>query len=109
VPSSPTLPADTTTTRHQRLLAALETVRDRRGVRYSLAGALALAVTATVAGCRSFAAIGQWAAETTADKLASLGLAGGGVPDESTLRKLFARLDADALDRALPGHRGRFL
>ena len=64
-------------------------------------GVLALAVTATVAGCRSFAAIGQWAAETTADKLASLGLAGGGVPDESTLRKLFARLDADALDRAL--------
>src|SRR5574337_2232683 len=67
VPSSPTLPAKTSTTRHERLLAALEAVpdpRDRRGVRYSLAGVLALAVTATVAGCRSFAAIGQWAAET---------------------------------------------
>jgi hypothetical protein len=70
-------------------VGTLETVpdpRDRRGVRYSLAGVLALAVTATVAGCRSFAAIGQWAAETRADKLASFGLAGGGVPDESTLR-----------------------
>lgn len=104
MPSSLTLPAQTTTTRHQRLLAALAAVpdpRDRRGVRYSLAGVLALAVTATVAGCRSFAAIGQWAAETAADTLASFGLVNGGVPDESTLRKLFARLDADALDRAL--------
>lgn len=104
MPSSPTPPADTNPTRHERLLAALQTVpdpRDRRGVRYSLAGMLALAVTATVAGCRSFAAIGQWAAETAADKLASFGLTGGSVPDESTLRKLFARLDADALDRAL--------
>lgn len=75
--------------------------RDRRGVRYSLAGMLALAVTATVAGCRSFAAIGQWAAETAADKLALFGLSGGSAPDESTLRKLFARIDADAFDRAL--------
>jgi len=104
VPSSPTLPAGANPTRHERLLAALQTVpdpRDRRGVRYSLAGILALAVTATVAGCRSFAAIGEWAAETAADKLASFGLASGSAPDESTLRKLFARIDADALDRAL--------
>jgi predicted transposase YbfD/YdcC len=70
-------------------------------VRYPLAGVLALAVTATVAGCGSFAAIGQWAADTTAETLASFGLTGGSGPDESTLRKLFARLDADALDRAL--------
>ena len=104
MPSSPTPPADTCTTRHQRLFEVLQTVpdpRDRHGVRYPLAGALALAVTATVAGCRSFAAIGQWAAESTAEKLASFGLIGGNAPDESTLRKLFARLDADALDRAL--------
>ena len=104
MPSSPKLPADTNPTRHQRLLTALQTVpdpRDPRGVRYPLAGVLALAVTATVAGCRSFAAIGQWATETAADKLASFGLDSGHAPDESTLRKLFARIDADALDRAL--------
>ena len=104
MPSSPKLPADTNPTRHQRLLTALQTVpdpRDRRGVRYSLAGVLALAVTATVAGCRSFAAIGQWAAETAAHELAPFGLGSGRAPDESTLRKLFARIDADALDRAL--------
>ncbi|WP_168209497.1 ISAs1 family transposase [Mycobacterium helveticum] len=104
MPSSPTLPAETNTTRHEPLLAVLQRVpgpRDRRGVRYWLAGVLALAVTATVAGCRSFAAIGQWAAETAADKLACFGFTSGSVPDESTLRKLFARVDADALDRAL--------
>jgi predicted transposase YbfD/YdcC len=102
VPSSPTPPTDTNPTRHKRLLEALETVpdpRDRRGVRYSLSGVLALAVIATVAGCRSFAAIGQWAAETAVDKLVSFGLTSA--PDESTLRKLFARINADALDRAL--------
>ena len=104
MPSSPTLPADTNATRHERLWAALEAVpdpRDRRGVRYSLAGVLALAVTATVAGCRSFAAIGQWAAETAAGTLAAFGLSSGHAPDESTLRRPFARLDADALARAL--------
>jgi predicted transposase YbfD/YdcC len=104
VPSSPTPPADTNPTRHERLVEALQTVpdpRDRRGVRYSLAGVLALAVTATVAGCGSFAAIGQWAAKTAVDTLASFGLTSGSAPDESTLRKLFARIDADALDRAL--------
>jgi predicted transposase YbfD/YdcC len=82
-------------------LEAVPDPRDRRGVRYPLAGVLALAVTATVAGCRSFAAIGQWAAETAAEKLLSFGLTTGSAPDESTLRKLFARVDADALDRAL--------
>ncbi|MGE4363820.1 MAG: ISAs1 family transposase [Mycolicibacterium sp.] len=83
------------------VLDAVPDPRDRRGVRYPLAGVLALAVTATLAGCGSFAAIGQWATETSADTLVSFGLASGGAPDESTLRKLFCRLDADALDRAL--------
>jgi hypothetical protein len=104
VPSLPTPPSVTNPTRHERLLEALKAVpdpRDRRGVRYSLAGVLALAVTATVAGCRSFAAIGQWAAETAVDTLVSFGLTSA--PEESTLRKLFARIDADALDRALGG------
>ena len=53
MPSSPTPPANTNPTRHERLLEALETVpdpRDRRGVRYSLTGVLALAVTATRPG-----------------------------------------------------------
>jgi hypothetical protein len=104
MPSSLAPSAATNPTRHERLLEVLQTVpdpRDRRGVRYSLAGVLALAVTATVAGCRSFAAIGQWAAETAAGQLLLFGFTSGSAPDESTLRKLFARIDADALDQAL--------
>lgn len=104
MPSSPTSPAVVHPTHHEHLLSVLDTVPDpraRRGVRYELAGVLALAVTATIAGARSFAAIGQWAADSTAEMLALFGLTCGNAPDESTLRKLFARLDADALDLAL--------
>lgn len=100
----PTPPVATNPTRREHLLSVLATVpdpRDKRGVRYPLAGVLALAVTATLAGARPFAAIGQWAAAATAQHLAASGLAGATAPDESTLRKLFARVDADALDHAL--------
>ena len=37
--------------------------RDLRGRRYSLAGLLAVGIAAVTAGSRSFAAIGQWAAD----------------------------------------------
>lgn len=102
--SSTTSPAAANSTRDQQLLAVLQSVpdpRDRRGVRYPLAGMLAVAVAAVIAGARSFAAIGQWAAQATAEHLAEFGLARAGAPDESTLRKLFARIDADALDAAV--------
>jgi predicted RNA binding protein YcfA (HicA-like mRNA interferase family) len=65
MPSFPTSPTGANPTRGQRLLTVLGQVpdpRDPRGVR-PLAGVLAMAVTAALAGCRSFAAIGQWAAE----------------------------------------------
>ncbi len=81
------------------LLATVPDPRDPRGVRYRLGGVLAVAVTAVLAGARSFAAIGEWAADLSGEQLARLGL--GTAPDESTLRKLFARLDADQLDRVL--------
>jgi hypothetical protein len=74
--SSPTAPAQASPSRHERLLSVLESVpdpRDRRGVRYPLAAVLAVAVTAVIAGCRSFAAIGQWAAEATAEHWPSSG------------------------------------
>ncbi len=81
------------------LLATVPDPRDPRGVRYQLAGVLAVAVSAVLTGARSFVAIGEWAADLSGEQLARLGLAT--VPEESTLRKLFARLDADALDRVL--------
>lgn len=84
----------------QNLLSVLGKVpdpRDPRGVRYPLAGVLAVAVCAVLAGARSFAAIGEWALELNLDHLGRLGLERA--PVESTMRKLFARLDAAALDR----------
>jgi hypothetical protein len=102
MPSSPiTVPVPSP----ESLLACLGRVpdpRDPRGVRYPLVGLLAVAVTAVVAGARSFAAIGEWAGALGAASLADLGLAQA--PQESNLRKLFARLDTVALDLQLAVH-----
>ncbi|PFG32397.1 IS4 family transposase [Sanguibacter antarcticus] len=68
-------------------------------MRYPLAGLLAVAVCAVLAGARSFTAIGEWALDLNVEQLDRLGLERA--PVESTMRKLFARLDADVLDRHL--------
>lgn len=86
----------------QSLLGVLGKIpdpRDPRGVRYPLVGVLAVAVCAVLAGARSFAAIGEFAGDLDTDQLCRLGLERG--PVESTLRKLFARLDPAKLDAAL--------
>lgn len=103
MPSSLTLPAADHPTRREQLLDALERVpdpRDPRGKRYPPPSVLALAITATIAGARSFAAIGQWAADAPGQRLGAFGILGQ-APEASTLRKLFTRLDADALVQAL--------
>lgn len=81
------------------VLAQVPDPRERRGRRYPLAGVLTVAVCAVLAGARSFAAIGEWVADLDVEQLSRLGLARA--PEESTLRKLFARLDAAVLDRQL--------
>ncbi len=110
MPSSPITDAAAQPTLGSRvghLLEVLATVpdpRDPRGVRYPLAGILAVAVSAVVAGARSYAAIGEWIADLPEQHLSRIGLGTAtrtGRPDESTLRKLFARVDADRLDRVL--------
>lgn len=79
------------------LLADMPDPRDPRGIRYPLTGVLAVAVSAVLAGARSFAAIGEWAGDLSGRALGMLGVES--LPEESTLQKLFARLDADQLDR----------
>jgi len=101
MPSSPNTGASTTE-RAGDLMSALTHVpdpRDPRGVRYPLAGMLAVAVCAVLAGARSFTAIGEWALDVDTEHLNRLGL--DKAPVESTVRKLFARIDAAALDAAL--------
>src|SRR5436309_5636645 len=99
MPSSP-IPA----ARSQYLLDLLAQVPDprkRRGRRHALAGLLAVGMAAVIAGSRSFAAIGQWAAEAGPEVLAVLGAARGPA-EQSTFRRAFALVSADVLDRA-PG------
>lgn len=81
------------------LLRSVPDPRARRGVRHPLACLLAIGLSAVLTGARSFAAIGEWAGANT-DALRVLG-AGGRAPDESTFRRVFARVDADALARVI--------
>ena len=82
------------------LLAQVPDPRKRRGRRHALAGLLAVGIAAVIAGSRSFAAIGQWAADAGPEVLAGLG-AVRGPAEESTFRRAFALVSADALDRVL--------
>lgn len=95
MPSSPTAGANTRErTDLLTVFARMPDPRDPRGVRYRLAGILAVAVCAVLAGARSFAAIGEYAESLAVDQLVRL------APVESTMRKLFARVDGAALDAA---------
>lgn len=87
------------------LLTALAKVPDprkRRGVRHRIGAVLVLAVCAVLAGCRSFTAIGEWAADASVEVLAALAVAGC-PPSESTIRRTLQRLDGDELDTAIGG------
>lgn len=102
--------SDQPTPAEQGLVAHLATVpdpRDRRGVRHRLASLLSVAVCAVLAGARSLAAIGDWAADAPAEVLTALGARAdpltGAVrpPDESTVRRVLVGIDGDALDAAV--------
>jgi predicted transposase YbfD/YdcC len=96
------------------LLECLATVpdpRSRRGVRHHLVYILALAAAAVLTGATSLLAVGEWVADAPPGALVALGgrpdrLTGRcAVPDEATIRRVLARVDGDALDRAI----GRWL
>ncbi|WP_261989678.1 transposase family protein [Streptomyces sp. uw30] len=88
-------------------LAAVPDPRKPRGVRHGLVYVLALAACAVLSGATSLLAISEWAADAPSAVLDRLGnrrcpLTGiRPVPCETTIRRTLARLDADALDRAV--------
>jgi len=88
-------------------LAQIADPRHRRGRQHALGAVLAVAVAAVLAGARSLAAIGEWAADAPQPVLAALGvrrhpLTGAWRPPaEATVRRVLARVDPDALDRAI--------
>lgn len=82
------------------VLAAVSDPRKRRGVRHRVSTILMVAVCAVMAGCRSFTAIGQWAANTSEQVRSELGM-GLRMPCESTIRRTLQRVDGDELDTVL--------
>jgi predicted transposase YbfD/YdcC len=92
-------------------LARLPDPRDRRGVRFTLACVIAVAIAARLAGCDSFTAIGEWAASRPQRVLRALGCPLGkraGVhvaPSEKTVRRVAgpAGIDHDLVDDLLCG------
>lgn len=89
------------------LLAAFAAVPDPRrqaSVDYPLPALLALAVAAILANQHSPLAIAEWAARQGAAVLGPLGFAAGRTPCQSTLHRLFARLDGDGLSGALSAY-----
>ncbi|WP_406411182.1 transposase family protein [Streptomyces sp. NBC_01614] len=88
-------------------LAAIPDPRMPRGVRHGLVYVLALAACAVLSGATSLLAIIEWAADVPSDgpgppRRPSLPVDGiRPVPCETSIRRTRARLDADALDRAV--------
>jgi predicted transposase YbfD/YdcC len=86
------------------LVAAFATVPDprrRQGTRYPLPALLALALSALLANHLSVLAIAEWGATQRRALLAQLGFPAGVTPHQSTLQRLFRKLDPVALAAAL--------
>jgi hypothetical protein len=90
-------------------LAQVPDPRDPRGVRHALAVVLALTACAVLAGATSLLAAGEWIADAPPHVLERLGVRPDPVlprrlaPAETTVRRLLARIDGDALDQAVGG------
>jgi hypothetical protein len=88
-------------------LATIADPRHRRGRRHPLVAVLGVAVCAMLAGARSLAAIGDWAADAPGPVLAALGVRRDPLrrvwrpPAEATVRRVLARVDPDALDQVI--------
>ncbi|WP_329286722.1 ISAs1 family transposase [Streptomyces sp. NBC_01455] len=82
------------------VLAAVPDPRRARGRRYRTGVLLALCLAAVLGGARSLAQIARYAADADPQVRAGLGLARA-TPNASTLGRLLARIDGDALDDAV--------
>ena len=84
--------------------AAVVDPRCRRGRRFTLAALLTLALAAMLANHLSPFAIAAWGAEQDAASKRAMGFAKGVTPHQSTIARLFRRLDPAALSAALTDH-----
>jgi hypothetical protein len=79
----------------------------RKGPRCGLAAVLAVAVCATLAYARSYAAIGKWAADSPTRVREGLGLWSGAVPDPATIWRARSAADRPGWTRCPAGRRDR--
>lgn len=102
-PSAPVRVTQGDQVRLVEVLAAAPDPRARRGVRYRCAVVLAVAVCATLAGARTFAAIADWVADLPAEHREQIGLTGrgGAVPGATTIWRVLTRLDAAVLQATI--------
>jgi predicted transposase YbfD/YdcC len=100
--STPTAPALVVSP--QSLAAAFAAVPDPRrtaSITYPLAAILTLAVSAILANHLSVLAITEWGARQTPTHLRTLGFAAGRTPCQSTLQRLFCKLEGVGLAQVL--------
>jgi hypothetical protein len=87
------------------VLKRLPDPRQKRGVRHRNISLIALSACAVVCGCRSYAAIAQWAAQCSQKVLERLWCRKQGnryiAPSEPTFRRHLQRIDAEAVDAAI--------
>jgi predicted transposase YbfD/YdcC len=89
------------------LAAAFARVPDPRrvgSITYALPALLTLAVAAILSNHLSVLAIAEWGARQSPDLLRTLGFPTGRTPCQSTLQRLFSKLDGHALAAALSAH-----
>ncbi|MFF4756912.1 ISAs1 family transposase [Streptomyces sp. NPDC002514] len=89
------------------VLSRIPDPRRARGRRYCLGSLLALCLVAVLGGAQSLAAIARFAADTDSGLREKIGLTSS-TPDASTLGRLLARLDGDALDDAVGAWLARY-
>jgi predicted transposase YbfD/YdcC len=89
------------------VFAQLPDPRRGQGTRFALSAILALAVCAILSNHLSVLAIAEWGASQCQELLASLGFKDGVTPHQSTLQRLFCRLDPNAPSEALTSHFAR--
>jgi predicted transposase YbfD/YdcC len=106
-PPSATPPRPPLAVSPRSLLAAFAPLPDprrARSVTYALPALLALAVAAILSNHLSVLAIAEWGARQSPDLLRTLGCPTGRTPCQSTLQRLFSKLDGHALSAVLAAH-----
>ena len=88
-------------------LSCITDPRKKRGIRHKQISILAVAICACLSGCRSFVAIGEWAANLSQELLKRIGCRWDDknqkyvAPSEPTIRRVLQNSNADEVDQVI--------